>query len=511
MFNVHSSLTRAPRDTNPRRQRGLTTFVARTRRCPRSPALTLRVSVAAIVARCRHLHRDEGGAISMISVFAILLLTMLLGMVMNVGRHVDQKVKMQNAADASAMAGGLVMARSMNTLAFTNHLLCDVFALTAYMREARDRTAESMVPDVLAAWDRAGQIFTGSQFQKFATLGRSIQAKTKLEQRMVTTFGEWASASSEMILPVLEEILSKELIPEFQRALVKSTPQLVQLAASEVAKQHGECTSPRLDLQAEMWRTLVDPVGGMSEDALRTVPVVDPVLNEDSAADGSDFAIAVEQRRRLAHHYLNDWNNRSMEAFDHHAKMSRFSSMWRGFTCGQLEKLLNVEYPDRNLLHVIRTRVDEMADTTAALDQEFTFVGVVYGPHVREVSPGLFRNPVKANAVAFAQVMVFIPRPRLVRVWYRNDEPKPQQRGPLSVELGGVPGQDVNLPLGPAPPPPRQPAADDPEWDWSVVREHTPTHWNLLNQYWTVKLVPATTLNIAAILQGQPPSSESPT
>ncbi|MCE9555866.1 MAG: Tad domain-containing protein, partial [Planctomycetes bacterium] len=85
------------------------------------------------------LHRDEGGTISILSVFAVLLMAMLLGMVMNVGREVNNKVQMQNAADAATYSGGVVMSRGMNTLAFTNHLLCDTFALTAFMREARDR------------------------------------------------------------------------------------------------------------------------------------------------------------------------------------------------------------------------------------------------------------------------------------------------------------------------------------------------------------------------------------
>jgi len=97
------------------------------------------------------LHRDEHGTISIVTVFAVLLLVMLLGMVMNVGRTVDDKIRMQNAADSAAYSGGLVLARGMNTLAFTNHMLCDAFALTAFLREGRDRSAEAKVPPILAA------------------------------------------------------------------------------------------------------------------------------------------------------------------------------------------------------------------------------------------------------------------------------------------------------------------------------------------------------------------------
>ncbi len=46
---------------------------------------------------------------SIVSVFAVLFLAMLLGMVMNVGRHVDGKLRMQNAADSAAYSGGVVL------------------------------------------------------------------------------------------------------------------------------------------------------------------------------------------------------------------------------------------------------------------------------------------------------------------------------------------------------------------------------------------------------------------
>src|SRR4030095_7324442 len=91
----------------------------------------------------RRIHSDERGTISLISVFTLLLLTVLMGMVINVGRQVDNKVKLQNAADASTYSGGVVLARGMNTLAFSNHLLCDVFAMTAFLREGSQRNAET--------------------------------------------------------------------------------------------------------------------------------------------------------------------------------------------------------------------------------------------------------------------------------------------------------------------------------------------------------------------------------
>src|SRR5271157_3317179 len=117
--------------------------VAGTRRVPNLRTRRVR---ATFLAR---LHRDERGSMSIVSVFAVLFLAMLLGMVMNVGKHIDGKIRMQNAADSAAYSGGVVLARGMNTLAFTNNLLCDVFAVTAVLRESRDQNAASYVPRIL--------------------------------------------------------------------------------------------------------------------------------------------------------------------------------------------------------------------------------------------------------------------------------------------------------------------------------------------------------------------------
>ena len=133
------------------------------------------------------MHADERGSMSIVSVFAVLFLAMLLGMVMNVGRHVDGKLRMQNAADAAAYSGGVVLARGMNTLAFTNNLLCDVFAVTAFLREARDQNSASYTPKILAAWSKVAPVFSSSGFPKFTALGSAIQQKVPLEQQMVTT------------------------------------------------------------------------------------------------------------------------------------------------------------------------------------------------------------------------------------------------------------------------------------------------------------------------------------
>lgn len=482
-----------------------------------------RLSRSAALARfVLRVHHDQRGSISIASVFALLLLVFLLGMVMNSGRQVDQKVKMQNAADASTYAGGVVLTRGMNTLAFTNHLLFDVFALTAYMREARDQSAQSLTPEILDQWAKTAPEFGGSQFPELKALATAIPQKVPLEREMIRTFSVWAAAASDMMLPVLEEILANRRIPEFQRALVESTPRLAQVAADEVARRHGQAWPQSIrpqspGLRGVLWRTDGEPVGGASEAERRTLPVVDPV--EDMPPDRDDYMdLARRQRKRYANIYLRQWNSESLRAFDVYARMSQFSNLWRIFTCGQLEKLLEEDYPDTNLPHLIRDTLNDVIDNdiddvavgdvdgiNAHLERDFMFVGVVYREKIGDRIPGVFENPIETDTQAYAQIMLFVPRRRLIMASRRLD----QQQQNSGENSGAVPGgESVPLPVpGAQQPPP--PDGSENEVEWYVTRQSSarhPSQWDLINQNWTMQMVPATTPALAEILSTSPES-----
>ncbi len=507
----------------------------------------------------RRVHGDERGTISIVTVFSLLMFTMLLVMIVNVATHIDDKMKMQNAADASAYSGGVVLARGMNTLAFTNHLLCDVFAMTAFLREGRDRNAEQLVPEVLDAWNVAGEKFSQSQFDKFNRLGQAILAKVPAEREAVTAYGEMAAQSAELTLGVFEYTLEERLIGKFQRTVMRTIPQLAQRATDEIAKQHGtpgqaatEQVNPRItrtidrgDQVGVLWRTNVMRVAYSNEaDPLtRTLPVVDPDPAE------TDFGMlpfgdqymttAVEQRRRLSKRFLDAWNFDRLAFFNSAGKMSNYFHLWRIATCSQLEQLLIVEYPVTNLPMVIRRHesggdveeivrqteqllrmsrrdyqehptvmdaVRQQMDVDEYLEQNFQFVSAVYRRHLREAAPGLFKNPLNQNsdAVTFAQVSLFVPRPRMRR-WYSYQDSQRNGNG-ISISLGGTYGFTSNLTVDAGsiasnnadPNSPNRPRQEH----WGL--ENWPTHWDLLNQNWMVQLVPATASNVTRILQTSP-------
>ncbi|MEO1998178.1 MAG: Tad domain-containing protein, partial [Planctomycetaceae bacterium] len=197
-------------------------------------------------------HSDERGTISILTVFTLLMFTMLLIMIINVATHVDDKLKMQNAADAAAYSGGLVLSRGMNAVAFSNHLLCDVFAITAYLREGRDRNAEQLTPEILDAWERNGELFSRAEYEKFQDLSSAIGTQIAQERDLIATFGEMTQMSSDFALSVFEYVLSGDgdsgnpgtnsnggLIPAFQRTVIETTPTRAQQATNERAFRDG--------------------------------------------------------------------------------------------------------------------------------------------------------------------------------------------------------------------------------------------------------------------------------
>ena len=521
------------------------------------------------VSRClddlpRRVHNDERGSISIVSVFTLLMFTMILVMIVNVGTHIDDKLKMQNASDAATYSGGVVLARGMNGLAFSNHLISDVFAMTAFLREGRDRNAESLVPPVLDAWTFAGETLARSRFPKFTELGAAMVDKVPKEQEAVTAYGELTAAASELSLPVFEYILEAQLIGEFQRSLLQTVPNLAQSVANEVSRRHGllgpSSLEGRSTLQTDyehergrqravLWRTSVLPVAFSDEsDPLsRTLPVVDPDPFQNDYPQLLDadvyLEIALRQRRNVARKFLNDWNFDRLRLFNHDSKMSAYFHLWRIATCGQLERLLNIEYPVTNVPMLLRfTDVDDsmerlirqaenpdentrltrrrddhfpwvmnnlrgLVDLDGYLEENFHFVGVTYRRHRTELGPGLFTNPLKADADAqtFSQISLFVPRPRKILMHGSGSTPDDGD-GVDQVSLGGTFGFTSQLEV----PRNRPPAALPPEDSLErVLRERWlpesyPTHWDLLNQNWMVQLVPATAERLPEILQTNP-------
>lgn len=490
-----------------------------------------------VAGRARTLHGDERGTISILSVIVMLMLTMLMGMILNIGEQIDDKIKMQNAADAATYSSGVVIARGLNTIAFTNHLLSETLALTAYFREGRDRYAESLVPEILDAWKAISEQTGLSEFELIREMQPAINPKIQMELELVKTFSDMTAVKARVLLPPLEMILgvpetgagaaatseeraASHLIPLFQRTVVQAIPQSSRMITSEIARRNMPGAN-YAKTQAVMWNQRANPQATIDESKPleRLLPVLDPANEGPDVqylSSGESYLygeMARSRRDGLASHYLREWiddDNFDLGPFERETlttggrvsgKMSRFISLFRGFTCAKLAKLMNEEYPSTNLPHMLRQPLDrnnrailtqiESTDMSGQgaqkhftgvlmpqqlyLDYDFTFVGAVYRPQRPPVMPGMYRIPIKGDAMAFARVSVYLPRPR-----YITSGGCPRFYGLTYDPFTGETGCNT-------------PAFD--AW---------PQEWSSFSQNWAAKLIPASSESVLALVKTNP-------
>lgn len=499
--------------------------------------------------RISQIHGNQDGTISVVSVFALLMFTMLLVMIVNVAKHVDDKVRMQNAADASAYSGGLVLTRGMNAVAYSNHLLCDVFAMTAFLREANQRNAEQIVrrfdedeqdktfdppTSVLEAWEEIAPSFSRAEFEKFPPMTDPILEKVPAERAAVAAWGNMMKAAAVETLPVFEHILAEGLIPQFQRDVIRTTPLLAREVTLEVALRHGLTQAEQQQISGQqrqqsdfgdrgplvgkLWRSIAIGVGENEEDnpMLRTLPIVDPDPNDTDSFQipypSELLEISREQRRRWSREYLEQWISDRMALFDGvrinvtqtgpviyraSAQMSQFTNMYRAATCAQLNQLLEVDYPNTNVVMMLRPpssplRREDPAGTNYYIETEFQYLGAAYRRHLDETGPGLFANPLatESDALAFSQVEMYVPRRR----YYRNASNS--ACGPWLAPGFNSRGELIRC------------STITDGWRTSLGRSNLEraiygdrTSWTLMNQGWTLRPVPTTMANTLNILQ----------
>jgi hypothetical protein len=88
-------------------------------------------------------HADEDGKITFVSIFTVLSMIMLTGLIMNTIVSVKEKLEMQNAADVAAYTTNLWRARAMNAITTTNHLMGEATAVLVLLDGFGGRLLES--------------------------------------------------------------------------------------------------------------------------------------------------------------------------------------------------------------------------------------------------------------------------------------------------------------------------------------------------------------------------------
>ena len=75
------------------------------------------------------LHHEETGMLSAVNLVTLMMMTVLLVMIINVGHVTHQKLRMQNTSDSIAYSGAVWQARGMNAITATNHVIGEMAAL----------------------------------------------------------------------------------------------------------------------------------------------------------------------------------------------------------------------------------------------------------------------------------------------------------------------------------------------------------------------------------------------
>src|SRR5579872_4522473 len=85
------------------------------------------------ISGLREFDSGDDGMMALVNVVTVAFLALLVGFVGNVGRMVQEKIAVQTAADATAYSASLVMARGMNAVTATNHLMGEATALVVLL------------------------------------------------------------------------------------------------------------------------------------------------------------------------------------------------------------------------------------------------------------------------------------------------------------------------------------------------------------------------------------------
>ncbi len=185
-----------------------------------------------------------------------------------------------------------------------------------------------------------------------------------------------------------------------------------------------------------------------------------------------------------------------LSGFDQEAKMSQFANLWRSFTCGYLEHLLNVEYPRTNLPMMIR----EQSGRCVQPDRRVAGPLHVHRRRLLEEAAGNDAGPVPQSAGVGRPGICRSPRFHSAASGWSGSNRAARAARLTRLPLGGVPGEIAYAGSSGG----SQGGGSGGAGEWVVGRVGGPTIWNLWNQSWNCQLAPVTAPALATILQTDP-------
>ncbi|MBY0525260.1 MAG: Tad domain-containing protein [Gemmataceae bacterium] len=405
--------------------------------------------------RAPGLHADEDGMITLLAILTVLFLLILIALVGNVSLKVNQKIEVQNTADATAYSAAVWQARGMNGITAANHLLGELMsyailidALGPYNGEKNDTSDLAQKLDLAANEAKLAGGVTGTyvydsikdRTTNIRSTNTIFEGKKNLIRALTTVYNIKAIAA------VLEKIVILPPVSAFGYALefvafgveIYAGVEWVALEGFEVMvaglasvrKQLIETLMPKF-YQSQA-RAAADGTPALASQAARRIAAenhcegavypqspalplgTDPLAKET----GVDFGKSQIVRATFP------WVNYKRKAFLHLTFWMRLSQtpfLYFHYTNSYTFKTCREYYDndDSNFLYVLRDPQAKDKDVEGVekgheawtnapddVDRMFTVIGVSYRPS-SVLLPRFMGKPSSSGIVAYAQAMIY--------------------------------------------------------------------------------------------------------
>lgn len=213
----------------------------------------------------RRFHRDEGGQAIFLVLFYFALLAALVFLVLNSGQKANNKIQMQNTADAVVASGASWSARAMNTIAMCNVTQTQLFSVIVLLdtMEEVGPPAQRIIEDLLANIGSSahGSDVPNDPYLKDWLIINNAQEELKMVRQMNALIRD---------VPMNEYCLYDSgtlwqcayVLNEMKTQLATIAPEMVQKQAMDVGDKNGADTAFVLPFYPELPIEPIDNSGG---------------------------------------------------------------------------------------------------------------------------------------------------------------------------------------------------------------------------------------------------------
>jgi hypothetical protein len=376
----------------------------------------------------------------MIALVFFLVLFLLL---MDVARVITEKIEEQNAADAIAFSSALWLARGLNALSATNHLMGEMMALVVIHEAVAGANVDGAD---LSPSDRARAAVADDQLRTLQPLAHAVGGWTISYPDVVrpltaaATVGEGELNLKEAVVRLYEAQIAAALFPGGWIIIEELNEEELEILAEWESLNTLEVLArASLPLKRELFDRLLPAAKHFEDDVVRTIPqlvaetverlsglnsvkgAVDPsppglaVEEEafDAGAAGHQASMAHSQIVRATFPWVN-YDRAPILAESSWMRVSRASQLYRKWTNTYvIEKCWEFYSEQRSYLYVLVDSGQELKGferwTTDArhADLRFGVLGFARRPAYRPFGAPALSVQNAAGRVAYAQALVY--------------------------------------------------------------------------------------------------------